>query len=67
MTGYFQRDLAPAVGKALRNMPVVVITGLRQSGKTTFLQHEFPTDKRRFITSMILPNSRRLRLILIIL
>jgi len=50
MTGYFQRDLAPAVGKALRNMPVVVITGLRQSGKTTFLQHEFPTDKRRFIT-----------------
>jgi uncharacterized protein len=50
MTGYFQRDLAPAVGKALKNMPVVVITGLRQSGKTTFLQHEFPPEKRRFIT-----------------
>ncbi len=31
-------------------MPVVVITGLRQSGKTTFLQHEFPPEKRRFIT-----------------
>jgi uncharacterized protein len=50
MTGYFQRDLAPAVGKALKSMPVVAITGLRQSGKTTFLQHEFPPEKRRFIT-----------------
>jgi predicted AAA+ superfamily ATPase len=50
VTGYFQRDLASAVGKALKNMPVVVITGLRQSGKTTFLQHEFPPEKRRFIT-----------------
>jgi predicted AAA+ superfamily ATPase len=50
MTGYFQRDLAPAVGKALNNMPVVLITGMRQSGKTTFLQHEFPPEKRRFIT-----------------
>jgi hypothetical protein len=50
MTGYYQRDLAPMVVHALKNMPVVVITGLRQSGKTTFLQHEFPPEKRRFIT-----------------
>ena len=50
MTGYFQRELAPTVAKALKNMPVVVITGLRQSGKTTFLQHEFPPEKRRFIS-----------------
>lgn len=50
MTGYFQRDLASTVVKALRSMPVVVITGLRQTGKTTFLQHEFPQEKRRFIT-----------------
>jgi uncharacterized protein len=50
MTTYFQRDLAATVVKALKNMPVVVITGLRQCGKTTFLQHEFPPEKRRFIT-----------------
>jgi len=50
MTGYFQRDLAPTVVEALKSMPVVVITGLRQTGKTTFLQHQFPPEKRRFIT-----------------
>jgi predicted AAA+ superfamily ATPase len=50
MTAYLERDLAPTVLAALRSMPVVVITGLRQSGKTTFLQHEFPPEKRRFIT-----------------
>jgi uncharacterized protein len=50
MTDYFERDLAPAVLSALRNMPVVVITGLRQTGKTTFLQHQFPPQSRRFIT-----------------
>jgi len=50
MTIYFERDLAPTVLKALKNMPVVVITGLRQSGKTTFVQHQFPPETRRFIT-----------------
>lgn len=50
MTTYFQRDLAPTVLKALKNIPVVVITGLRQTGKTTFLQHQFPLEARRFVT-----------------
>jgi predicted AAA+ superfamily ATPase len=50
MTAYFERDLASTVHSALKNMPVVVITGLRQTGKTTFLQHEFPPQSRRFIT-----------------
>ena len=50
MTAYFERDLAPTVLRALKNMPVVVITGLRQTGKTTFLQHQFPRETRRFIT-----------------
>jgi len=50
MTMYFERDLAPTLLKALKNMPVVAITGLRQTGKTTFLQHQFPSEARRFIT-----------------
>ena len=50
MTAYFERDLASAVLSALKNMPAVVITGLRQTGKTTFLQHQFPPQSRRFIT-----------------
>jgi predicted AAA+ superfamily ATPase len=50
MTAYFERDFAPMVLKALKNMPVVVITGLRQTGKTTFFQHQFSPETRRFIT-----------------
>ena len=50
MTKYFERDLAPTVLSALKNMPVVAITGLRQTGKTTFLQHQFPPGARRFIS-----------------
>jgi predicted AAA+ superfamily ATPase len=50
MTTYFERELAPTVLKALKNMPVVAITGLRQTGKTTFLQHQFPSEARRFVS-----------------
>jgi predicted AAA+ superfamily ATPase len=37
MTEYHPRDIADAVNTALKNMPVVVVTGMRQTGKTTFL------------------------------
>ncbi|MFC1822817.1 hypothetical protein ACFL9T_08935 [Thermodesulfobacteriota bacterium] len=37
MTEYHLRDLTQAVGTALENMPVVVVTGMRQAGKTSFL------------------------------
>ena len=37
MTDYYARDIADAVNTALENMPVVVVTGMRQTGKTTFL------------------------------
>jgi predicted AAA+ superfamily ATPase len=37
MTEYYPRDIADAVGTALENMPVVVVTGMRQTGKATFL------------------------------
>jgi predicted AAA+ superfamily ATPase len=50
MTTYFERELAPTVLKALKNIPVVAITGLRQTGKTTFLQQQFPPKTRRFIS-----------------
>ena len=50
MTGYFYRDLAPAVFSALEEMPVVVITGLRQTGKTTFLRKQPGLARRRYVT-----------------
>ena len=31
MTTYFERELAPTILRALKNMPVVAITGLRQT------------------------------------
>jgi len=37
MTEYHPRDIADAVNAALENMPVVVVTGMRQTDKTTFL------------------------------
>lgn len=50
MTDYFIRDLAPTVISALEEMPVVVITGMRQTGKTTFLRKQPGLTKRRYIT-----------------
>jgi hypothetical protein len=37
---YVQRKLKKTFHNALRNFPAVIITGPRQSGKTTFLKHE---------------------------
>jgi len=37
---YRQRQLATALQKALAGFPAVLVTGPRQSGKTTFLRHE---------------------------
>ncbi len=36
---YIKRSLEPVLKQALREFPVVVLTGPRQSGKTTLLQH----------------------------
>jgi predicted AAA+ superfamily ATPase len=50
MTAYKQRDLASMVGEALKNMPIVVLTGMRQTGKTTFLQNQPGLGRRRYLT-----------------
>jgi predicted AAA+ superfamily ATPase len=36
---YVTRDLTKAFGLALQQLPAVLITGPRQSGKSTFVQH----------------------------
>lgn len=47
---YIKRDIADTVTAALREMPVVVITGMRQTGKSTFLQNQPELKGRRYIT-----------------
>jgi predicted AAA+ superfamily ATPase len=47
MTAYLKRDLAPKIFEALDQMPVVIITGMRQVGKNTFLQRQPGLEKRR--------------------
>ncbi|MEW6408665.1 MAG: ATP-binding protein [Nitrospirota bacterium] len=50
MTKYIERDIATTVLGALKEMPVVVITGMRQTGKSTFLQMQSELRNRRYIT-----------------
>ena len=40
MTGYLAREITPRLEKALHQLPVVVLSGLRQTGKSTLLQNE---------------------------
>jgi predicted AAA+ superfamily ATPase len=40
MTDYLPRELSLRLQGALRQLPVVVLSGLRQSGKSTLLQSE---------------------------
>lgn len=50
MTTYRARELSDLVGRALKVMPVVTITGLRQAGKTTFLQEDKVFQGRQYFT-----------------
>ncbi len=40
MTGYLPREITVRLERALRQLPVVVLSGLRQTGKSTLLQKE---------------------------
>lgn len=50
MTKYYPRDIAGAIGTALENMPVVVVTGMRQTGKTTFLKSQPDLENRIYVS-----------------
>jgi predicted AAA+ superfamily ATPase len=50
MTGYRPRSIGPVVLEALEEMPVVVVTGLRQTGKSTFLQNEDGLKTRLYLS-----------------
>lgn len=47
---YILRDISKTVLNAIRMMPVVVITGMRQTGKSTFLQNQPELKQYRYIT-----------------
>lgn len=42
---YHRRWIGPSIRSAIKTFPVVVISGARQVGKSTFLQNEFPDFK----------------------
>src|SRR5579871_2159451 len=40
MTAYYPRDIVQRLSGALKQLPVVVLSGLQQAGKSTLLQNE---------------------------
>ncbi len=44
------REITPALLHALAHMPVVVLTGMRQVGKSTLLQHQPELARRRYMS-----------------
>jgi predicted AAA+ superfamily ATPase len=47
---YIERDIAVTITEALSEMSVVVVTGMRQTGKSTFLQNQPELKGRRYVT-----------------
>ncbi len=47
---FVPREILPVVHRALRALPAVVVTGLRQAGKTTLLREDPDLRRRRFLT-----------------
>lgn len=47
---YIPRDLSNQVVGAVASMPVVAITGMRQTGKSTFLLEQSELKNRRYVT-----------------
>jgi len=47
---YISRELAGVLERALLNMPVVVVTGMRQVGKSTMLRHDPALSSRRYMS-----------------
>ncbi|HAM36389.1 MAG TPA: ATPase [Elusimicrobia bacterium] len=49
-SSFLPRWLAPALGRAIADHPVVVLTGARQVGKSTLLEHAEPTKHWKYVT-----------------
>ena len=47
---YYPRDIANQLVSALDDMPVVAMTGMRQTGKSTFLQEQAELKGRKYVT-----------------
>lgn len=50
MTAYYERDITVAILSALNEMPVVAVTGMRQTGKSTFLKMQKDLKGRAYYT-----------------
>lgn len=50
MTTYRPREIVPRLAAALEDMPVVVLTGMRQTGKTTLLREDPAFTGRRYVS-----------------
>ena len=50
MTEYLPRDVSPTLARALATMPVVVVTGMRQVGKSTLLRRDPACAGRRYLS-----------------
>ena len=50
MTSYQPREITKTLIESLENMPVVVLSGMRQTGKSTLLLNQPQLKKRRYIT-----------------
>jgi len=49
-TNLLPRALAPSIRAAMRTMPVVVVTGARQTGKSTLVHRLLPGTRLRYLT-----------------
>jgi len=50
MTRYKPREISVAIDHALKNMPVVVLAGMRQTGKSTLLLNQPGLRKRKYLS-----------------
>jgi predicted AAA+ superfamily ATPase len=50
MTGYKPREISKILNEALENMPVVVLSGMRQAGKSTLLLNQPELRSRKYMT-----------------
>lgn len=50
MTAYKHREISKVLTEALENMPVVVLSGMRQTGKSTLLLNQLELRGRKYMT-----------------